>query len=209
MRQTWILLATGLAMCALLPALPSVGSGALHLAGSTPLSTPSERLLENTFYLTEGIAVSQRLMPLEKGVSVSAAPALVPGVGVTADGDLYGTPRRSGTYTAPISLCGGGRCAQERITLVVLGYVPWNPGVLTFPGKVGQRLDGRIEIEGGPAGVLPTFTVTALDALPPGASIGPDGEVGGVPSVAGVFRVPVRICVAGDCGGAVVTLIIV
>jgi hypothetical protein len=209
MRQTWTLLVAGLAMCALLPALPSVGAKAIQLAWGAPQAIPSDRLLEDIFYVTEGIEVSRSLMPLEKGVTIQAATDLAPGVGVDASGRLYGTPDRTGTYTAPVRLCSGQACAEERITFVVLRNVPWYPGALTFPGRAGQRLDGRIQINGGPSGVIPTFTVTSYEAVPAGVTIGPDGHVGGVPTASGVSQVPVQICVAGNCAGVVVTLIIV
>ncbi len=195
-------------MCACIPALPSVGTRAIHL-WNVPESVPSDRLVEDTFYVTQGIEVDRSLMPVEKGVNVQAATGLAPGVGVDANGRLYGVPDRIGTYSAPIRLCDGRSCAEERITVVVLSNVPWYPGTLTFPGRAGQALDGRIQINGGPSGVIPTFTVTSYDAVPAGATIGPDGHVGGVPAEPGVSRIPVRICVAGNCAGVVVTLIIV
>ncbi|WP_336210824.1 hypothetical protein [Nonomuraea sp. LPB2021202275-12-8] len=196
-------------MCALLPALPSTGTRAIYMARGVPAATPSERLVEDTFYVTEGIEVISRLLPLEKGVDVRAATELVPGVGVDASGRLYGTPDRPGTYSAAIRLCAGRVCAEEQVTFVVLRNVPWSPRALTFPGRTGEPLEGRIQIAGGPSGVLPTFSVTDYDTLPAGVSIGPDGNVGGVPTAPGVSRIPVQICVAGNCAGVVVTLIIV
>lgn len=209
MRQTWTLLVAGLAMCALLPVLPTIGTKAIRLAWGAPQASPSDRLLEDVFYVTEGIEVSRNLMPLEKGVTVQAATDLAPGVGVDASGRLYGTPERTGTYNVPVRLCSGQACAEERITFVVLRNVPWSPGTLTFPGRAGQRLDGRIQVNGGPSGVIPTFTVTSYEVVPAGVTIGPDGHIGGVPTAPGVSRVPMRICVAGNCAGVVVTLIIV
>jgi hypothetical protein len=209
MRQTWILLVAGLAMCAFLPALPSVGSRALYATRAAPAATPFDRLVEDTFYLTVGIEVEQRLMPVEKGARIRPGPRLAPGIGVDATGRVYGRPERAGTYAAQVQICRDQACDEERVTFVVLRNVPWAPGALTFPGRAGQRLDGNIQIRGGPTGVPPTFTVTRQGALPPGVTIGPDGHVGGVPAESGVSRVPVRICLAGNCAGVVVTLIVI
>jgi len=108
-----------------------------------------------------------------------------------------------------VRVCSQGACEEQEVTLVVLPYVPWEPRELTFPGRVGAPLDGEIGVNGGPSGVVPTFTVTDHDKVPAGVSIGPDGHVGGVPVKAGISEVPVRICVAGNCAGVVVRLIIV
>lgn len=208
MRQTWTLLVAGLGMCAVLPALPSVGTPATHMTGAAPVATPSGRLVEDTFYLTVGIEVEQRLMPTEKGVTIRPRPRLAPGIGVDETGSFYGRPERPGTYAAPVQVCRGQECTEERVTLVVLRNVPWAPASLTFLGRAGEELYGNIQIRGGPAGVPATFTVTNQEALPTGVTIGPDGRVAGTPAEAGVSRVPVRICVAGNCAGVVVTLIV-
>ena len=174
-----------------------------------PLRRAVVRLVEDTFYLTVGIEVQQRLMPVEKGANVRPGARLAPGIGVDASGRVYGRPERAGTYAAQVQVCRGQKCSGERVTFVVLRNVPWAPGVLTFPGRVGERISGSIQIRGGPTGVPPTFTVTNHDALPEGVAIGPDGHVGGVPVAAGVSRVPVRVCLAGNCAGVVVTLIVI
>lgn len=208
MRQTWVFLVAGLAMCASLPALPSVGARTIQMARGTPSAHPSEHLVEDTVYVTEGIEVDASLLPLAKGAGFRPGDGLAPGVGVDAGGRLHGTPERTGTYTTPVQVCQGDACVREHVTVVVLPNVPWTPRLLTFPGRVGERLEGRVQIEGGPAGVPPTFTVTDAEALPAGVTIGPDGQVGGVPATAGVSRVPVRVCVGGNCAGVVVTLIV-
>ncbi|MEU0569688.1 hypothetical protein ABZ297_30520 [Nonomuraea sp. NPDC005983] len=214
MRQTWIFLVAGLLLCALVSVLPTVGAQSARLLGSSVPrglladEPPSGRLVEDTFYLTQDIEVTKRLLPLQEGVRVHAA-HLGPGLDIDADGVLVGTPTRAGTYSADVALCGVTTCAVQRVTAVVLRNVPWEPRVLTFPGRVGAAFDGEIAINGGPSGVPPTFSVTDYGALPDGVSIGPDGHVGGVPVASGVSEVPVRVCVAGNCAGVVVTLIVV
>ncbi|MGR6914094.1 hypothetical protein ACU635_07575 [[Actinomadura] parvosata] len=171
--------------------------------------TPADQsLVEDTFYLTVGIEVSQWLLPTVKGVTFRPS-YLAVGVKVDPSGHLYGTPQRSGTFVATVQVCSGRSCREQDVTLVVLANVPWEPRELTFPGRAGTTLNGEIGINGGPAGVVPTFTVTDHDKVPEGVSIGPDGHVGGVPAAPGISEVPVRICVAGNCAGVVVRLIIV
>jgi hypothetical protein len=194
-------------MCGLAGTLPTVHAQLERVSWEAP-TRPADPLVETVFYLTVGIEADDRLLASRTGVEVIAA-HLAPGVEVDSEGRLYGTPRRVGTFHASIRLCRGARCSDEPLTIIVLRNRPWQPGALTFPGRVGMAYDERIGIEGGPPGVIPTFTVTKHDALPAGVTIGPDGHVGGVPERAGVSQVPLRICVAGDCSGAVVTLIVV
>jgi hypothetical protein len=208
MRQRWVFLLAGLAMCAFSAAVPTLSSPMTVMSRETPLEPPEEQLVEDTFYVTEGIEVGQRLLPTGKGVAFRSA-YLAVGVKVDQSGRLYGTPQRSGTYVAPVQLCAGQSCRAQEVTLVVVRYVVWQPRELTFPGKTGTRLDGEIGVDGGPAGVVPTFTVTNYAKLPRGVTIGPDGHVGGVPAAPGISEVPVRICVAGNCAGVVVRLIVV
>jgi hypothetical protein len=208
MRHRWVLLLAGLAMCGLTPLVPSLSSRMATMSRETPLDPMDRRLVEDTFYVTEGIEVSRWLLPAAKGVAFRAA-YLAVGVKVDQRGRLFGTPQRAGTYVAPVQLCTGQVCQEQEVTLVVLTNVPWEPRELTFPGRAGTPLSGEIGVNGGPAGVVPTFTVTDLGKLPQSVTIGPDGHVGGVPTAPGISEVPVRICVAGNCAGVVVRLIVV
>jgi hypothetical protein len=197
MRQRWPAVLVVTALCALVPAIPSAGAG----------RTVPRLVLETTFHLTEGAEVAERMAPLSEDVDIPAA-VLAPGVQLDPGGALHGVATRAGAYSEPITLCAGATCAEEWITVVVHPDVPWRLRELTFGGSAGRLLDGEIGVEGGPQGVLPTFTVTDRSALPAGVTIGPDGHVGGVPPRSGVSQVPVRACLAGDCAGAVVTLIV-
>ncbi|MFC4119129.1 hypothetical protein [Nonomuraea zeae] len=208
MRHRWVLLLAGLALCGLSPLVSTFGGSMVYMSRETPLDPADSRLVEDTFYVTEGIEVSQRLLPTEKGAGFRAA-YLAVGIKVDQGGRLYGKPERPGTYVSRVQVCSGQSCSAQDLTLVVLGNVPWEPRELTFPGAVGRPLSGEIGINGGPAGVVPTFTVTDHEKLPQDVTIGPDGHVGGVPAAPGISEVPVRICVAGNCAGVVVRLIVV
>ncbi|MGI5286010.1 hypothetical protein ACQEVF_22115 [Nonomuraea polychroma] len=208
MRQRWVFLLAGLAVCALTAAVPTIRTPMALMARQTPTDPPEHHLVEDTIYITEGIEVSRRLLPTAKGTTFRAK-YLAVGVQIDRSGRLYGTPRRSGTYVTPVQLCADATCHEQEVTLVVLTNVPWVPRELTFPGRAGTPLDGEIGISGGPSGVMATFSVTDHGRLPAGVTIGPDGHVGGVPAAPGISEVPVRICVAGNCAGVVVRLIIV
>ncbi|KAB8191453.1 hypothetical protein FH608_029785 [Nonomuraea phyllanthi] len=205
MRRWWVLVLAVAAVCAISSAVPRF---AMTLTARQVPLDPPDAVLEDTFHLTEGIEVRRKLLPTARGVTFHPA-YLAVGVRVDESGRLYGTPQRPGTYVAPVRLCAGQTCREQPLTLVVYGNVPWEPRELTFPGRVGVPLDGEIGVEGGPSDVIPTFTVTDGTRLPRGVSIGPDGHVSGTPAASGISEVPVRICVAGNCAGVVVRLIVV
>ncbi|NUR81746.1 MAG: hypothetical protein HOQ21_15040, partial [Dermatophilaceae bacterium] len=154
MRQRWLFLVAGLALCALPSAVPALTAPMTYVARETLLDPPDdpddERLVEDTFSFTQGITVSQWLLPVAKGVSFRPGYVAV-GVMVDASGRLYGTPTRVGTFIAPVTLCTGRTCEEQLITLRVLGNVPWEPRELTFPGRAGAALGGEIGINGGPS----------------------------------------------------------
>lgn len=207
------ILTVALVVCTLVAALTSLPSAAARPAGAStgagarPAAPepPPQHVVVDTFYVTVGIEVDDRLLPFEDDVEFRAT-RLAPGVRLDRKGNLRGRPQRPGTFVTPVRLCRDGRCVEQRITVLSYPNESWRARQLTFTGRVGVPLHGYIGVEGGPAGVPATFTVT--NGLPRGVSIGPDGQVGGVPVAPGVSRVPVRVCVAGNCSGVVVTLIV-
>lgn len=210
MRRMWLALLAVPALGALVPVLPSAGTPMVRdtpvVKAATVDSLP-RMLVENSFDVTEGIDVDVRVMPVQEGVKIQEAD-IAPGVTLDPSGAMNGAPKRPGSYSKLIKLCQNDKCVRERVTLVVHRNIPWQPGTLTFPGRVGTPFDSQITVVGGPK-VPPTFTVRDTSALPENVTIGPDGHVGGVPVRAGLSEVPVRVCLAGNCGGVIVTLIVV
>ncbi|MET9341722.1 hypothetical protein [Nonomuraea sp. NPDC003804] len=210
MQLKWLALAAIAAVFAAIPLLPSVSTQPVSMVRDTPVMqnhTRPQLLVENIFHVTEGVEVDERVLTVDSGYYFQRK-EVAPGVGISEIGFLYGTPNRAGTYTSTLKICKGDTCTREPITLVVHTRVSWSPTQLTFPGRVHVMMDSEIEIEGAPRGVLPTFTVIDPRQLPPGVTIGPDGHVGGVPEKPGVYTVPVQVCVASDCSGIVVRIII-
>ena len=197
MRRMWPVLLGVLALCALIPLLQSAGApgGSESPVEVKAVAEEPEMLIENSFDVTQGIDVEARVATLQDGVDIPAT-ALAPGLSLDSTGAIRGAPTTPGSYSRQVRLCHRGVCVEEQVTVVVHPNIPWRPGVLTFSGQVGAAMDSQITVIGGPE-LLPTVT------------IGPDGHVGGTPLRTGVSKVPVRICVAGNCGGVVVTLIVV
>ncbi|MFE3451202.1 hypothetical protein ACFXJ8_19995 [Nonomuraea sp. NPDC059194] len=210
MQLKWLALAAIVALCAAMPLLPTIGTHSISMIRDTPVVrnvNQPDLLVDNVFNLTEGVVVDERLLTTDHVQRFERA-QVAPGVGVSELGFLYGRPTRPGTYTAMVTMCQADKCTAEPITVIVHERTSWWPSQLTFPGRVDEMIEGQIEIEGGPPGVLPTFTVIDPRQLPPGVSIGPDGHVGGVPKRAGAYDVPVRVCVANDCSGVAIRIII-
>ncbi|GAA2400397.1 hypothetical protein [Nonomuraea africana] len=210
MQWKWLALVALTALCVVIPLVSSVSVKPAAMIRDTPVRQESDDprlVVENTFHVTLGIKVDERLLTIGSDLSFERA-NLAPGVNIDEDGFLFGTPKRPGTYSTTIKVCGGRVCADERVTVIVHRKTGWAPRELTFPARVGRLLDTEIGIEGGPPDVLATYTVTDPGKLPPGVAIGPDGHVGGLPMNPGVYDVPVRICVAGDCSGVVVRIIV-
>ncbi|MFI6319062.1 hypothetical protein ACIBG8_16140 [Nonomuraea sp. NPDC050556] len=132
---------------------------------------------------------------------------LPPGITVTADGRIVGTPTKPGTYTFPVKVCSGGTCTTLSVTLTVGQPVApdWTVNI-TFDGALGRPVKGQITVTGTPYGARPTFTVTDPGKLPPGITVGPDGRITGTPVKAGTYTFTVRICSGTTCMETEVTI---
>lgn len=121
----------------------------------------------------------------------------VPGLEVTDDGKLTGTPTQAGTFTFWVELADGipgGAChspvpSQGQYTLVVAPRIEIT--ATTLPGaKVGRAYHVVVAATGGGSLV---WSVSA-GSLPPGLSLNRDtGAVSGTPSTVGSFPVTVKV----------------
>jgi hypothetical protein len=125
-----------------------------------------------------------------------AAGHLPPGIAVTGNGNITGTPRRSGIYsftleyTTPVVPWQNDRRPRYSVTLVVgqpLAIVPNRLRLATVGRRYAARLTGR-------GGRPPyRFTVPNRSRLPWGLRLSRSGTVSGTPRVAGTYRLAVEI----------------
>jgi Putative Ig domain len=125
-----------------------------------------------------------------------AAGHLPPGLAVTGNGNITGTPRRSGMYsftleyTTPVVPWQNEARPRHAITLVVarpLAVVPSRLRSATVGRPYAARLTGR-------GGWPPyRFTVPTRSRLPRGLRVSQTGTVSGTPLNAGTYRLAVEI----------------
>jgi uncharacterized protein (TIGR03437 family) len=118
-----------------------------------------------------------------------------PGVTLSADGVLSGTPQAAGTFAFTV------RALDSQNTVAVINYslvvAPPAPVIntSTFPaGTVGQSYSQAVQVTGG----TPPFTLTLFTgSLPPGLNFSAQGLISGSPTAAGNYTFTVR---ASDTG---------
>lgn len=118
--------------------------------------------------------------------------SLPPGLALTENGSLSGTPTTAGSYTFTVKAIDAGekRTATQSLTLVVAAPVAVAPPKIG-PGEVGVKVNTKPEVTGGAA---PFAWSVARGALPAGVSLDPaTGAVSGTPGVAGSFAVTLGV----------------
>jgi hypothetical protein len=119
----------------------------------------------------------------------TATGALPPGLSLSVDGALTGTPTATGTFQAPVTVTDArSNTASQTITIVILPLVN-DLAVMTkaLPaGVVGQSYSQLLQASGG----APPYQWSTGQALPAGFSLdGASGMVSGTPASAGTFAV--------------------
>jgi hypothetical protein len=127
--------------------------------------------------------------------TTTASPGtLPPGLSLSADGHLTGTPTTAGTYTFSVSAGNGGPVVAATENTITIA--PVSPGITGTPpgGQVGVGYEFAYTLTGdATTTVLPT-------TLPPGLALSADGHLTGTPTTAGTYTFSVS---AGN-GGPVV-----
>lgn len=112
------------------------------------------------------------------------AGSLPPGLTLSAQGQLTGTPKTAGVYTATVTADNGiDPEATDTFTITVLGP----PAIVGDPplAYVGVPVDFDFSLPGQPP---PTVAITG-GSLPPGLGLSPQGSLTGTPTAAGSFPV--------------------
>ena len=131
--------------------------------------------------------------PVTGAVLVSGLGSLPPGMSVTPDGVISGTPTVAGTYPATLDLSNAAgahvaapvvitvsRSASTALSAVYPPAAGWVDSPLSIPSPV---------ITGGPA----VASLLAGGLLPPGMTLNPDGSLSGTPASPGSYTALVSL----------------
>jgi len=116
--------------------------------------------------------------------------ALPPGLSLSANGTLAGTPQKAGSFDATIQAQNGVNPAASKAYTIVIAPAPAAPVITVGPalsGNVGKNYLSVMKANGFPE---PTFKVIA-GALPPGLTLDADGTISGVPGKPGSYDVTI------------------
>jgi hypothetical protein len=130
---------------------------------------------------------------------------LPPGLTLSADGTISGTPTEAGDYTVTITATADGESAQVTLTITI-APAPLSFTVDELPaGEVDQPYEQTLTTEGGTED--PTFTITDGD-LPPGLELSEDGVISGTPTDAGDYTVTITATAGEETAEVTLTLTI-
>ncbi|HEX6520902.1 MAG TPA: ricin-type beta-trefoil lectin domain protein [Streptosporangiaceae bacterium] len=125
------------------------------------------------------------------------AAGLPPGVTISPDGQITGTPATAGTYNVTVTPAASGAVepATVSFTWQVTGAI-----TVTSPGNQSTTAGSAVNLQVSASGSAPTFTATGL---PPGLSISSSGLISGWPDTPGTYNTTVNATdSAGDLGSA-------
>ncbi len=128
--------------------------------------------------------------------SVSSG-ALPPGLSLSADGRLGGTPTTAGAFgffVTAADAVNSANAAVRYFTLKVLATQPPTPSISTSSlpfGNIGSAYGITLAASGG-TGAL-TWSLMPYNYLPPGLTLAPNGVLSGTPRGGGQFRFTVKV----------------
>lgn len=136
--------------------------------------------------------------------------SLPPGLSLSSEGSLTGTPTTSGIYTFTVAAAdsGSGRCNAQYMVIINnagCGSIAVSPSSLPS-GRSGEAYSQALTASGGTA----PYTFALQDGvLPPGVTLASGGTLSGTPSTIGTYDFSVLATDAGSCmGGALYTITI-
>jgi hypothetical protein len=116
---------------------------------------------------------------------------LPPGVTAEADGELFGTPTRAGTYSVQISITDGDRDQASASLPLVIEAVPLRITTMSVPiGRAETAYTASFYAAGGSP---PYQFATSDGSLAPGLTLNPSGSLSGTPTAAGTYEFSVQV----------------
>ena len=122
--------------------------------------------------------------------SLAAGSTLPPGVILSSNGQLSGTPTTPGSYSFTIQVSDGTMTATRPLTILVSGTLVVTSTSPLAGGSVGTPYMDTLTASGGSGGY--TWSL-ASGALPAGLRINANGTITGTPTAAGSFTFTVQV----------------
>lgn len=146
---------------------------------------------------TQPLTAQGGLEPYSFGVVSGNLP---PGIDLSVEGVLNGTPTQGGSFTFTVAATDASTCfGQREYTLTIGSCEPMTILPTTLEaGMVGVAYDQLLSAQGGTAPF--TFTLSS-GALPAGVTFSPGGELTGTPTEAGDFSFTINVSDATGCQG--------
>jgi YVTN family beta-propeller protein len=153
-------------------------------APPTITTTPLPDGVVDDGYLANIVAIGT--LPLTFTLDVPGT--LPPGLGLTADGQVTGTPETAGDYTFSVTATNAHGTDTQSYTVSV-GEPPSIAASPLPDGVVGAEYSTSISATGSPA---PAYAVTG-GSLPPGLDLADDGKLTGTPETSGDYDFTVTV----------------
>ncbi len=118
-----------------------------------------------------------------------SAASLPPGLSLTPDGNITGTPTTAGTSNVNFTVSDGVRTASKTLAIIIGAPLQFPPATL----PVGQRNNVYSATLGATGGVTPYSFSLAGGSLPPGLSLAADGSITGTPTTIGSSNFTARV----------------
>lgn len=137
--------------------------------------------------------------------------SLPPGVSLSPNCTLSGTPSAAGTFNFTIKATDANGCMGMQAYAIIINPAPCNSSIALNPptlpaGKVGMSYSQTLTASGGTA---PYSFSLSLGALPPGLLLSAEGLLSGTPSTQGTFVFISKATDAGGCAGRQLYAIVV
>ena len=171
----------------------SYGTGTRDLTLTVTDGTPAVSYV--SFYsFTEGVSggssscYASGLAPITWSWEAASGSTLPPGLTMSANGSVTGTPTQAGSYAVKVTATNGKGSSSKVAKLIVASAKPAIYSTYAPTGYVGASYSGHLYANG--AGTMTwEWSASAGSSLPPGLELASDGSISGTPTAAGTYWV--------------------
>ena len=170
------------------PFVITIQSGAPPLAVTTStLSTAEGDLTYSAALSASGGGTSAKVWSVTEG-------QLPPGLTLSSDGHITGTPTTAGTYSFTATVSDGYSSSSKKFTLIVIPGIAVNASPIVPMAEVRTPYSALVAEMFGLTGGAPPYRFTPVSGFPFGIGFNTEtGEIFGSPRTPGTFNLVIRI----------------